>query len=342
MASRLSTIDHDPFAHTRMPLGGHLEELRSHLWRAVAGLAVAVILSFFVSDTVLRFIAAPIAEELREFHRRRARKAAERLEAGDPVLVAVNRPTPVPITIKPGALAQALGIEAVQSDEPVTLIVLIEPVRWRLALIEADWHVVRPPNPTTMSVAEAFVVYFKVSLYCGLVLAGPWILYQLWSFVAAGLYPHEKGWLKVYLPVSLFLFLAGVALCELVVIPRAVEYLLSFNEWIGLEPELRLSEWLGFALITPLIFGSAFQTPLVMFFLCRIGVMDADFFRKQRKLAILLMTILAALGPAQDAVSLLALAVPMCVLYELGIVCCRLWAPRMEDGDDVEAEMIEA
>src|SRR5262249_44599283 len=76
----------------------------------------------------------------------------------------------------------------------------------------------RPPRLSTLSVQEAFMVYFKVCILCGLVLSSPWVFYQIWSFVAAGLYPHDKRLVNVYLPVSLGLFLVGVFTCEIFVI----------------------------------------------------------------------------------------------------------------------------
>ena len=121
----------------------------------------------------------------------------------------------------------------------------------------------RPATLSTLRVAEGFMVYFKVCMVTAFVLASPWVFYQLWSFVAAGLYPNEKRYVNVFMPFSIGLFLAGVLLCELAVLPKAVEAFLWFNEWLGFAPELRLNDWLGFAIVMPLIFGLTFQTPLV-------------------------------------------------------------------------------
>src|SRR5262249_37737457 len=106
-------------------------------------------------------------------------------------------------------------------------------------------------NPTTLRVEEAFMVWFKVCLMCGLVLGSPWIFWQVWMFVAAGLYPSEKRIVHVYLPFSLGLFLGGVIICEWLVIPKAIEALLWFNEWMGMKPDVRLNDWLGFAIWMP-------------------------------------------------------------------------------------------
>ena len=102
---------------------------------------------------------------------------------------------------------------------------------------------------------ETLTIFFMVCLVTGLVLASPWVFYQIWSFVAAGLYRHERRYVKKYLPFSLGLFLAGVFLCFLFVLPITLSFLLQFNVWLGVAPTLRLSEWMSFATILPLIFG---------------------------------------------------------------------------------------
>jgi sec-independent protein translocase protein TatC len=114
-----------------------------------------------------------------------------------------------------------------------------------------------------MGVMEPFMVYFKVSLLCGVVLACPWIFWQMWSFIGTGLYPHEKKLIHVYLPFSVLLFVGGIVLCQAFVMHRAVEAMLGFYKWIDVDLELRLNEWLGFAVVMPLVFGIAFQTPAV-------------------------------------------------------------------------------
>ena len=168
---------------------------------------------------------------------------------------------------------------------------------------------------------ESITIFFMVCLVAGLVIASPWVFYQLWAFVAAGLYRHERHYVKKFLPFSLGLFLSGVFLCYFAVLPWTLRFLLQFNLWVGIEPTLRISEWMSFATILPLVFGVAFQTPLVMLFLERIGVFTVADYRSKRKFAILIMVIAAAvLTPGPDVFSQLMLAVPMIALYELGIL----------------------
>src|SRR5690606_3290519 len=101
-------------------------------------------------------------------------------------------------------------------------------------------------KPITLTVQEAFMTYLKVAFITGLVMAAPWIFYQIWLFVAAGLYPHERRYVHVYLPMSIILFLGGASFCFFVVFPYVLDFLLGFNSLIGVVPQIRLSEWISF------------------------------------------------------------------------------------------------
>ena len=326
----------DFFAATRMSLGDHLEELRRRLLLALLGLGVAMVLGFFVSDRVLRFIAAPVERELAKFHERRLERLTRQLAGGDPALVAANEPRVVQLTLRRDQLLHALGFPSpVGGPEWITLPVRIAPLEWQIIVGEPAHQALAPPTLTALTVTEPFLVYFKVSLVCGIVLASPWMFWQLWAFIAAGLYPHEKRWVHGCLPLSLLLFLAGACLCEFVVIPVGVEYLLSFHEWLGVEPELRLGDWLNFALLMPVVFGCAFQTPLVMFVLDRVGLVGVETYRANRRLALFLLTLLAALlTVTPDWFNMMALAVPLWALYELGILLCRVGSGRAIEQED--------
>ena len=328
----------DFFSDTRMSFGDHIEDLRTHLWRAFKGFLLALVVSFYFADTVLAFIAAPVETQLAAFYDRRVKKVADDLKAKDPLLVQKNQPRPLELLIrrpeyerrfKKVEQSEVIVLKIDDKDvEYVSLPAEIRPVDFAIVFSEAQKLVGRRPTLSTLNVQEAFVVFFKVAIVTGFVLASPWIFYQIWSFIAAGLYPHEKRYINVFLPFSLFLFLLGVGVCEFLVMPAAVKALLGFNEWLGLEPDLRLNEWLGFAIWMPLIFGLSFQTPLVMLFLERIGVLDVSAFRGKRRVVWFLMAIFAAvITPSTDAFSMLFLWVPMCLLYELGIGLCLL-SPR--------------
>ena len=378
----------DFFADTRMTFGDHLEELRLHLWRAVAGFCVALFLSFFIGKAAVDFITAPVKQQLREFYNRRVERTMRDLQT-DPNLKKANEPTGFtklyflrsqlksvlkdepadeinkvkrPIlesdekkhderSLLDKMLGRTPNKEAKEDEQVVTQDDLVpiwvshgEPLKETGLLQEAIRIVGDFDTMATLNVQEGFMVWFKVCVVCGIVIGSPWIFWQIWMFVAAGLYPQEKRLVHVYLPVSLGLFLAGVLVCEFLVIPRAIEALLWFNEWLGLKPDLRLNEWLSFAIYMPLVFGASFQTPLVMLFLHKLGIMDADSFRNKRRYAWFFMAVFAAIiTPSPDALSMLFLWVPMSLLFELGIWLIK-WSPNAPDlGEDVpdSSEMVE-
>jgi sec-independent protein translocase protein TatC len=326
--------DNDPedmFKDTRMSFGDHIEELRMHLWRGILGFLVALIGSFFIGKYLVEFIGQPVREQLLEYQKDRIQRIREQMDS-DPLYKKYNETRIVQKRMRrPGG-----EWETVEFEE--------SPLEGALNNYELQILAITRPTLTTLNVQEGFVVYFKVCIVAGIVIASPWLFYQIWSFVAAGLYPHEKRYVNRYLPISVVLFLAGVALCQFVVLPLAIKYLLSFNEWLGLEPELRLSEWLSFAIMMPLIFGVAFQMPLVMLFLNRLGIMTIEQYLKRWRISMFVLFCLAAvLSASPDYFSFLSLAVPMCLLYWLGILMCWLAGePKPFDIDVPEPEnMVE-
>ena len=149
--------------------------------------------------------------------------------------------------------------------------------------------------------------------------------------MAAGLYPHEKRYVHVFLPASTGLFFAGVALAFFFVFDFVLDYLLAFNEWLGLDPDPRITEWLSFVLLLPIGFGLGFQLPLVMLFLERIGILEASVYAAQWRTAVVAIFIVAAILTPADPYSMLFLAVPLCVLYFGGLGLC-FWLPRPSEA----------
>ncbi|SFI39410.1 twin-arginine translocase subunit TatC [Planctomicrobium piriforme] len=182
-------------------------------------------------------------------------------------------------------------------------------------------------RPVTLNVQEAFMTYLKVSIIAGVLLASPWIFYQLWLFVAAGLYPHERKYVYLYGTMSLVLFLVGAFFCFFAVFPFVLDFLLKFNKSLEIQPQIRLSEWISFAVVLPLMFGISFQLPLVMLFLERISIFSATVYREQRRMAILVIAILSSVLTPADPMSMLLMMFPLIFLYELGIRMCD-WLPR--------------
>ncbi len=182
-----------------------------------------------------------------------------------------------------------------------------------------------PINLHFFSPIEVFMVKLKVSLLAGVVLASPVVFWQLWAFVAAGLKEKEKKAVRVFLPVSLTLFAVGIALAWFLMLP-IVLYFLIFVTGEGLVPSVGLSKYAGLVGGSCLAFGLVFQLPVVLFFLTRFGLVTPAFLAKQRPYAILLMFIVAALLTPPDIVTQTLMALPMIVLYEIGIAVSRFTA----------------
>ncbi len=193
-------------------------------------------------------------------------------------------------------------------------------------------------KPQALGVGEGFGVWLKAGLFTGLTIAGPWVFFQLWSFVAAGLYPHERKHIHVFLPISIALFMAGVLLAFFFVFQPVLGFLFSFNRSMGIAPEMRINDWLSFVMFLPLGFGIAFQLPLVMLFMNRIGLFEVTDYLAKWRVAIMIIFVLAMFLTPADPISMMLLAVPLSLLYFLGIGMCK-WMPRNENpfGDDAVA-----
>ncbi|PQO42890.1 twin-arginine translocase subunit TatC [Blastopirellula marina] len=179
---------------------------------------------------------------------------------------------------------------------------------------------------TALKVEEVFMIWLKAGLVCGAIIASPGIFWHIWSFVAAGLYPHEKKYVWIYLPFSLGLFFGGAALAYFYVFAPVLEFLFSFNLSLGIDPDPRISEWMSFALLLPLGFGISFQLPLVMLLLNRVGLIEVKSYVEHWRIAVLVICVLSALLTPADPLSMLLLAVPLSLLYFGGIGLC-LWMP---------------
>lgn len=166
--------------------------------------------------------------------------------------------------------------------------------------------------------------YMKVCFFAGLLLASPWVFYQLWLFIAAGLYPHERKYVHVYLPMSIVLFLLGAMAGYFYAFPLMLDFLIGFNDWLGIGFTPRLSEYISMAMLMPLMFGVSFQLPMVMVFLERIGVCSVDTYKKNWRIAVLVISIASmVLTTSPDPWSMMLMMVPLLLLYVFGIFLCR-------------------
>jgi sec-independent protein translocase protein TatC len=172
--------------------------------------------------------------------------------------------------------------------------------------------------------AEAFFTYMKVGLLAGVFAASPVVLYQIWLFVAPALYSHEKRYVIPFVCTSTLLFVGGAAFGYFIIFPVGAKFFMSFaSDFI--QPAPRLKESFSFCARLLLAFGLTFEFPLFIFFLAKVGVVDARMLARNRKYIIILIFIAAAIITPPDPLSQVMMAIPLVALYEASIWVARIF-----------------
>jgi len=185
---------------------------------------------------------------------------------------------------------------------------------------------------------EAFMTYLKVALLAGIGLAVPVILYQFWAFVAPGLYEHERRYLLPIVFLSSLFFLGGALFGYFIVFPFGFKFFVSFaNE--SITPMISTKEFLSFAARLLVAFGVVFELPILTFFLTKMGLVTADFLRRWRKYAIVLVFVVAAVLTPPDVFTQSLMAVPLIILYETSVFIARIFGKKEDEeaADEKEA-----
>lgn len=197
--------------------------------------------------------------------------------------------------------------------------------------------VARHVNPNIvilqLDATEAFVTYFKVALYIGVVIASPIVLYQIVRFLAPGLLPHELKYILWGIPVVAALFILGVVFANYFVIPQFLKFLIDFSfKFLGSWSSTSQS-FLAFYMRISIGIGLIFQLPAILFVLAKVRVVNIDKLRRWRRYAFLLCAIAAAaITPTPDPFNMLIVMAPMYLLYEVGTVCSYFALPRNDRG----------
>lgn len=190
---------------------------------------------------------------------------------------------------------------------------VLQPFRDVMAELNQD------PTVKTSGPAQAFFSHIKVAFVAGVVLTAPMWIWQVWAFIAAGLYSHERGTVYKYVPFCLILFLTGVTFGYTTLIPIGLQYLLSFGDPTVIQNWIGLKEYLGLFTVLTLVLGITFQLPIIMIGLARTGMVSPSAFRAKRKWMILIIFIAGAILTPPDPVTQVLLASPLVLLYEVGI-----------------------
>ncbi len=169
---------------------------------------------------------------------------------------------------------------------------------------------------------ETFLTYLKVSFFAAFFITCPFILIQIWKFIAPGLYEHEKSAIIPYLVLTPVLFLLGGMLVYYLVMPLAIKFFLSFESTgvitnLPIQLEAKVNEYLSLIMKLIFAFGLSFQLPVVLSLLARIGVVDSKFLRERRKYVVIIIFAAAAILTPPDPLTKIGLSIPLLILYEL-------------------------
>ena len=356
---RLARPKDDLFENSTMTFGEHLEELRQALGKAILWLLGGMLIGLFFADRVILYIQAPLESAIQEF---KVDQDLHRLGYDDPKAEDLK---PLRNFLSQNALIweiiyeipeqfQTLTPESIQAksiqadegkadeetadgdDQPSAKVATADPVELAKLLGSLpDPESLKPKlqlrqdkaGLSSLKIEEPFMIWVKAGLIVGAVIASPMIFYNLWNFIAAGLHTHERKYVYIYLPVSVALFISGVVLAFFLVLHYVLNFLLAFNGSMGVTATPQLTYYVNFVLILPLGFGIAFQLPLVMLFLQRIGLFETEAYVSSWKIAVLVIFVLSMLLTPADVTSMIALAIPLLFLYALGILMC-MFIPR--------------
>jgi len=309
-----------------MSLGDHLEELRSRLILALAGLVIGAIIGLILGRPIISFMQGPYNDATAKFLFSAELELQSDLDSGD-----ISE-----------ALRQEFKDIGVLLSPDVTIskeLVIWKGKRWLITDKEDRYWVKKEKDKVKkeedklniykliplqiIAVAAGFVSFVKIGLVTGLIFSSPWVFYQLWMFVAAGLYPREKRYVYLAAPFSAALFVAGALFFIVVVAPITLGFLVKFNErMLDVRSQFTFQHYISFVSQLMLVFGVAFQTPIAIFFLNRTGLVSVQALRRSRKFVLLAIFVVAALATPPDVISQITLAIPLYLLFELGILLC--------------------
>ena len=176
---------------------------------------------------------------------------------------------------------------------------------------------------------ETFLTYLRVAFFASFFVTSPFILIQIWKFIAPGLYDHEKIAIMPYLVITPILFFLGGALVYYLIMPLAIKFFLSFESTgldtnLPIQLEAKVSEYLSLVMKLIFAFGLSFQLPVVLSLLARVGVVDSEFLKTRRKYVVVIIFTAAAILTPPDPITQIGLAIPLLILYELSIFSVRL------------------
>jgi sec-independent protein translocase protein TatC len=331
MATRLKPIAHDE----RLSLVEHLDELRTRIIICVVAFSVVFGICLWQDDRILKIVNEPLAEAQSNKPCDQTRDPLEQAACWQTAQKLVNE--------RIARTARALAASASSSDD-ATLRDQAEALsRAAAAAVEASPRG-SPRRPVTLGVGEPLTATLTVAGYAALLIALPLLLYQLYAFVLPAFSPTER---QVALPLMLLvpvLFYSGVVFAYFIILPAAVDFLQNFND-DSYDVLLQARDYYKFSVMVLAAMGALFQLPLVILAITRMGILTPRQLRKNRRYAILVIAIVAALLPGGDPVTMLLIMIPIVFLYEGSILLAALLDRRTararaaEEAEAADAEL---
>ncbi len=333
----------------------HLVALRKALSLSVASILVAFIVAFIFHNPILTWITAPLNEALTEVGRivNTQEKATWTVEQAETNTTSSKLKTSKVQSAQESAASKlevALSkASKVAQKELATF--LVEATQAAKALKESLHQLNNDINQTsfdgqitTHQVGGAFFVALKVSFFAGLLGALPFVLYQIWLFIAPGLYDNEKKMVMPFVVGGSFMFMVGVLFAYYVVTPFGFQFLITFGSFLY-TPLINIEDYVGFFTKIMMGFGVAFELPVIAYFLAILGMVTDKTLKDFFKYAVIIIFILAALLTPPDILTQLLMAIPLIILYGLSILIVKYVNPYVEDEDeedtDEEQELLE-
>ncbi|HJQ70290.1 MAG TPA: twin-arginine translocase subunit TatC [Blastocatellia bacterium] len=315
----------------------HLDELRSRLIRSAAFVLIAFIVCWVFSDKIYNFLEIPVRAAMLSAEQRAGfgikTEMASLWDLADATEVDFTLPTDARVggaliqtggTIRLKVRVNGDGSRDLVTTKPLiinTANVLPEGTLIPRELYSISSGTLNPDNKLIVGTVQgAFNLYIKVSFYAAIFFAVPFLLTQVWGFVAPGLYPHEKKYAVPFIVMTSLFFLLGCAFAYYIAFPRAADFLLGVAAEGELRPLVSADEYFDLIILIMLGLGVVFEIPTVTYFLSRLGIVTPRLLIKFWKFALIIIFIVAAiLSPTTDIPNLLVFAAPMLVLYFLSI-----------------------
>lgn len=292
----------------KMTLSEHLEELRSRLIYSLSAVAILAILAYSFKGQVMGVLIWPYQKALQNT-----------FGFGTLLPLSPDQLEKLLEAIKDSLSTQVCSDHPCYTPEQIEWLVS----GWRRILSQGGGLIFTHPT-------EAFFGYLKLSLYAGLLVGMPFVLYQIWRFVMPALYRNERKYMLRALVFGSLLFYVGAAFCFMVILPIGLYFLIGVGQPY-LTPLFTLNNYISFAMLLMLLFGLCFELPLAMYLVVKVGLVEHRTLVKQWRFAIVGAFALAALlTPTGDAFTMVALAGPLVVLYGVGLLLTRAASPQAE------------